>query len=243
MQHKFTLIAFLIVVSEVLAGCSGGGSSCNDVVNPKLSSNSPIGLNDTLKLNIYGVEPSNRYRWTGPDGFESTEQNPQIINPSKNKDNVPKTYSVEITTAGGCTYRDSITNIKVTGPWAPCGLDSNTAQLVGVTYMSLRSVKGTATSSATYKIEGVSTNAGAVVEFPGTLPPVEGVYTIQSSSGVLAPGYARATISTTSTGAWSPTSGSVYVRVQGSAVTVSFCNLTFTSSNGSSTGKINMTMP
>jgi hypothetical protein len=240
MQHKFTLIALFILVSGFLASCSGGGSSCNDVVNPKLSSNAPVGQNDTLKLSIYGVEPSNTYRWTGPDGFVSTEQNPQIINPSKGPG---KTYSVEITTAGGCTYRDSITNVAVVGPWAPCGLDSNTAQLVGVTYMSLRSVKGTATSSATYKIEGVSTNAGAVVEFAGTLPPVEGVYTIQSSSGQLATGYARATISTTTTGAWSPTSGSVYVRVQGSAVTVSFCNLTFTSSNGSSTGRVNMTMP
>lgn len=239
MQHKFTLLAFLTLLSGFISGCSGGGSSCNDVINPKVSSNAPIGQNDTLKLSIYGVEPSNTYRWTGSDGFTSTDQNPIIVHPGKGTN---KSYKVEITTAGGCVYRDSVSGIKVVGPWAPCGLDSNTAQLDGVTYMSLRKVTGTITAASTYKIEGVSTNAGVVVEFAGTLPPVEGVYTIQSSAAVLATGYAKATITTTTTGAWTPVSGSVYVSVEGSSVTVSFCNLSFSSSNGSSTGRINMTM-
>lgn len=109
--------------------------------------------------------------------------------------------------------------------------------------MSLRSIKGSVTSSSTYLIEGASTNAGVLVEFAGTKPPVEGVYTIQSSTGTLATGYARATITTTTTGAWTPNSGSVYVSVDGSSITVSFCNLAFTSTNGSSIGRINMTLP
>ncbi|SFD03004.1 hypothetical protein SAMN05518672_101121 [Chitinophaga sp. CF118] len=240
MQHKFTLIAFLILFTGLLSGCSGGGSSCNDVVDPVISSNAPIGQNDTLRLSVYGVESGYTYSWTGSDGFTSREANPIIIHPAKGKN---KTYIVEISTPGGCTYKDSINGIAVVGPWAPCGLDSNTAQLDGVTYMSLRTVKGSVTTSSTYKIEGVSTNAGVIVEFAGVSPPVEGVYTIQASSGTLATGYARATITTTTTGAWTPNSGSVYVSVEGSAVTVSFCNLAFTSTNGSSTGRINMTMP
>ncbi|SEV92862.1 hypothetical protein SAMN05428988_0530 [Chitinophaga sp. YR573] len=241
MQHKFTLLAFLTLLTGLLAGCGGGKSSgCTDIVNPTVSSNAPIGQNDTLRLSIFGVEPSNTYRWTGSDGFTSTQQNPTIIHPSKGKN---KYYVVEIKTAGGCTYTDSVTGITVVGPWAPCGLDSNTAQLDGVTYMSLRTIKGTVTSSSTYKIEGVSTNAGVVVEFAGTQPPSEGVYTIQPSSGTLATGYAKATITTTTTGAWTPNSGSVYVSVDGSSITVSFCNLAFTSTNGSSVGRINMTLP
>jgi hypothetical protein len=109
--------------------------------------------------------------------------------------------------------------------------------------MSLRSINGSVTASNTYKIEGVSTNAGVVVEFAGTQPPSEGVYTIQPSSGTLATGYAKATITTTTTGAWTPNSGSVYVSVDAGSITVSFCNLAFTSSNGSSVGRINMTLP
>jgi hypothetical protein len=241
MQHKFTLLAILTLIAGFLSACGGGGSTgCTDVQTPKVSCNAPIGQNDTLKLSVFGVEPSNKYRWTGSDGFTSTEQNPAVIHPSKGKN---KWYKVEIKTPGGCEYTDSVTGITVVGPWAPCGLDSNTAQLEQVTYMSLRSVKGSITGSNTYQINGVSTNAGVIVEFAGVQPPVEGVYTIQASSGTLATGYARATITTTTTGAWTPTSGSVYVSVDGSSVTVSFCNLTFTSSNGSSVGRINMTMP
>jgi hypothetical protein len=241
MQHKFTLIAFLILFTGLLSGCSaGGGSSCNDIMNPTVSSNAPVGQNDTLKLSIFGVDNGNTYKWKGSDGFTSNQQYPQIIHPSKGKN---KYYTVEITTPGGCTYTDSIGGITITGPWAPCGLDSNTAQLDGVTYMSLRSVKGAVTGSNTYQIQGTSTNSGVVVEFAGTLPPAEGVYTIQSSSGTLATGYAKATITTTTTGAWTPNSGSVYVSVDGSSITVSFCNLAFTSTNGSSVGRINMTLP
>ena len=240
MQHKFTLLAFLTLIAGFLSGCGKGASGCTDVQNPKVSSNAPIGQNDTLKLSIYGVEPGNTYRWTGSDGFSSTEQNPNVIHPEKGKN---KWYKVEIKTQGGCSYTDSVSGINIVGPWAPCGLDSNTAQLEQVTYMSLRSVKGTVTGTNTYKIEGVSTNAGVIVEFAGLQPPVEGVYTIQASSGTLATGYAKATITTVTTGAWTPTSGSVYVSVDGSSVTVSFCNLTFTSTNGSSIGRINMTMP
>lgn len=240
MQHKFTLLAILTLIVGLHSGCGKGSTGCTDVKNPLASSNAPIGQNDTLELSVFGVEPGWSYRWTGSDGFTSTEQNPKVIHPAKGKN---KWYKVEITTPGGCTYSDSLPGITVVGPWAPCGLDSNTAQLEQVTYMSLRSVKGTVTGSNTYKIEGVSTNAGVIVEFAGLQPPVEGVYTIQPSSGTLATGYAKATITTATTGAWTPNSGSVYVSVEGSAVTVSFCNLTFTSTNGSSIGRINMTMP
>lgn len=240
MQHKFTLLAFLTLLAGFLSACGGGSSGCTDVQNPKVSCNAPIGQNDTLELQVYGVEPSNTYRWTGSDGFTSTEQNPKVIHPAKGKN---KWYKVEIKTAGGCEYSDSVTGITVVGPWAPCGLDSNTAQLEKVTYMSLGSVTGSVTGSNTYTIIGKSAYSGVVVEFAGIQPPAEGIYTIQSSSGTLATGYARATITTTSTGAWTPTSGSVYVSVDGSAITVSFCNLTFTSTNGSSIGRINMTMP
>jgi hypothetical protein len=241
MQHKFTLLAFLTLLAGFLSACSGGGSDlCTDVQNPTVSCNAPIGQNDTLRLEIFRVEPGNTYRWTGSDGFTSTEQNPVIIHPAKGKN---KWYKVQIKTAGGCEYTDSVTGINIVGPWAPCGLDSNTAQLEKVTYMSLRSIQGSVTGSSTYQITGTSTNSGVVVEFAGLQPPVEGVYTIQASAGTLATGYARVTITTTTTGAWTPTSGSVYVSVDGGAVTVSFCNLTFTSTNGSSIGRINMTMP
>ena len=241
MQHKFTLFAILTLLAGFLSACSGGSSSgCTDVQNPKVSCNAPVGQNDTLKLKINGVEPSNTYRWTGSDGFTSTEKDPTVIHPPKGKN---KWYKVEIKTPGGCSYTDSVTGINIVGPWAPCGLDSNTAQLEKVTYMSLRSIQGSVTGSNTYQITGTSTNSGVVVEFAGVQPPVEGVYTIQSTPGTLATGYARATITTTTTPPWSPTSGSVYVSVDGGAVTVSFCNLTFTSTSGSSIGRINMTMP
>ena len=85
------------------AGCSASSNVIPVTVNPLpaapvAGSNSPVPLGGTINLtasNIAGAV----YNWTGPNGFTSAQQNPNIPNadPSMNG-----TYSVTAT-VGGCT--------------------------------------------------------------------------------------------------------------------------------------------
>ena len=46
---------------------------------PVASSNSPVCEGETINLTVDNV-PGATYRWTGPTGFDVSEQNPSIVN-------------------------------------------------------------------------------------------------------------------------------------------------------------------
>lgn len=242
MQYKFTIAALLILLTGALAGCGGGGhtgDACNDAFNPVVNAKptSTVGQNDTLQLSVFGVEGSNKYNWTGPNGFTSHDKNPIVTGLVKGKDEV---YTVEIVTNGGCVYTSSSSPITIIGPWNPCGLDSNQVSLANVTQMSVGGGVGS-TGTSDYMIMSRSSSAYITVEFPNNTPPAEGIYTISNTAAALPNGRARVVIVTdktfsTSPGKiWTPTSGSVYVSVDNSVTTISFCNLTFTCPDYTST--------
>jgi hypothetical protein len=90
-------------------GCSATASvavTVNDAPNFNISSNAPLCVGQTLNLNINNCTNCNTFSWTGPNGFSSTDQNPniptvQLINGG--------TYNVTVTSLTGCTTSASIT--------------------------------------------------------------------------------------------------------------------------------------
>jgi hypothetical protein len=71
---------------------------------PTAGNNGPITAGVTLNLTASAV-PGATYRWTGPDGFTSTDQNPSIANATTNASGL---YSVTATT-GSCTSAPGMT--------------------------------------------------------------------------------------------------------------------------------------
>jgi hypothetical protein len=230
MRHKYILLAFVIGMSGLLAGCGGGAGKetvCDLGLKPKISSNAPLGQNDTLRLSVFGIDEPKSYTWEGPGGFVSHEKSPTIIHPPKGD----QTYTLSVVTNGGCTYTATSEKIVVTGPWNPCGLDSNVVKINQVSTMSFNSVTGR-TTSANYLIE--ADNGGLALvdfEFPNNQPPSEGEYTVQANTGTLAAGRVRVTVNISTQSPYTASSGKVYVAVNGTTTMVSFCGLNFTSSN------------
>jgi hypothetical protein len=224
MQYKYLFLAFLVVTVALLESCSKGGTVCDDTLKPKVDANTPIGQNDTLILSVFGISEPKTYSWTGPNGFSSNQSKPVIINPVKGK----QVYKVDVVTQGGCTYSASSQEVTVTGPWNPCGLDSNTVRIVSVSRFSLSSVVGTAAGNGDYRIEGFSSGARITMDFPNNQPPAEGIYNVSATTSALPLNAVRVVVKTSTTAAYTTGSGQVYVAVDGANTTISFCDLPFT---------------
>jgi PKD repeat protein len=76
---------------------------------PAVSSNSPAPINGSLNLFANGSAGS--YFWTGPNGFTSNDQNPQINNPGTGAGGQYCVYVV----ASGCTSQTACTQVVVSG--------------------------------------------------------------------------------------------------------------------------------
>jgi hypothetical protein len=238
MQHKNIFLALVIGISGLLVACGGGGGGketvCDLGLKPKISSNAPLGQNDTLRLSVFGIDEPKTYTWEGPGGYVSHERAPVIPNPPKG----PRTYTLSVVTNGGCTYTATSESIMVTGPWNPCGLDSNVLKINKATTVSFNELSARAEGS-NFVLKAASTDLAIVnFEFYGNQPPTEGTYTIQVNSGVIADKKVRITADISSLSTFTASSGTVYVAVNGTTTMVSFCGVTFTSTN---TGATNTT--
>ncbi len=104
-------VYYWMVVPQIL----GGGSSCtvwsfslSPSPTPIASSGGDVCLGNDISLtgdNIaMGQSSGNTYSWTGPNGFNSTLQNPTIINPGVLYSG---TYTVVVTNQYGCSASES----------------------------------------------------------------------------------------------------------------------------------------
>jgi hypothetical protein len=97
--------AYTVVVTDA-NGCSNS-STFDVIVNPKpmvsAVSNTPVCKGSTILLSATG---GITYQWTGPNGFTSDQQAPQI--PAAETANAG-TYTVVVTDANGCTNSNSTT--------------------------------------------------------------------------------------------------------------------------------------
>jgi beta-glucanase (GH16 family) len=91
---------------------------------PVAGNNGPVSTGMTLNLMASSV-PGATYSWTGPNGFNSTNQNPSIVNASSN---VSGLFSVTATT-GGCASAPG-TTIATVGPPAQVTVQSSAGNIV-----------------------------------------------------------------------------------------------------------------
>jgi len=90
-------------------GCTGTSSvivTVNSNPTPLASSNSPICQGANLNL---AVDTGTSWHWSGPNNFNSTQQNPSITNATTVASG---TYSVTVTNASGCTAVSTV-NVAV----------------------------------------------------------------------------------------------------------------------------------
>lgn len=106
-----------------------GGPSCAPVINTVtvqvypdptsvLNVNTPVCIGGTISF-TNTVTNANTYNWTGPNGFNSSNQNPTITNATSNMTGV---YDCTVTSVNGCTVAS---NINVTTFQAPLNVISN----------------------------------------------------------------------------------------------------------------------
>lgn len=231
MRHKYILLAVVIGISALLTGCGGGGGGGKDVtcpaLRPTITSNAPLGQNDTLELSVFGIDEPQSFTWESSDGWQSHER--KMVRPNPPKGN--QTYTLSVVTRAGCTYSVSTSDVVVMGPWSPCGLDSNVLKINQVSQVSFTNVQGRTTAN-NYLIE--ADNGGLAIadfEFPNNQPPVEGKYTVKAGTGALGANEARVTVSITTQQPFYSSEGTVYVAVNGTSTKISFCDLKFTSAN------------
>ncbi|MBI3519963.1 MAG: PKD domain-containing protein [Bacteroidetes bacterium] len=93
--------------SVILTGTCPNTLTTSVVVNPSptvtIGSNSPVCLNQTLNFTSGG---GTTYAWSGPNGFTSTQQNPNITNVTMTAAGV---YSLTVTNSNGCSATANIT--------------------------------------------------------------------------------------------------------------------------------------
>lgn len=96
----------LASVSNWTGGAIANGTTCAPFVQPNVTIGSnalSIPQGGNLELTASGGVS---YSWTGPNGFTSTQQNPVINNVTSANAGI---YTVNVTTASGCTVPESIT--------------------------------------------------------------------------------------------------------------------------------------
>lgn len=113
---------YTLVVTE--NGCSSTPANVNVTITPlpvaSASSNSPVCEGSAINLSGNNI-PSATYAWTGPNGFNSTAEDP-VINPSTAAD--AGVYSFVIT-SGGCSSLPATTTVTINAlPAAVAGSNS-----------------------------------------------------------------------------------------------------------------------
>ncbi|MBW8683732.1 hypothetical protein [Chitinophaga rhizophila] len=244
MRHRHLLIALFIGISGLLAACGGGGAGgketvCDLGLKPKISSNAPLGNNDTLRLSVFGIDEPKKYTWEGPNGYVSHEKSPVIVRPDKG----PHVYTLSVVTNGGCTYTASSGELTVTGPWDPCDLDSNVLRIQRVSLMSFNKIEGRPNGSNFVVHLSNGELATCDFEFSGNQPPAEGRYPVVTGTGTVPAGRVRVLVDISALSfPYNATGGEVLVTLNGTTTMISFCGVTFTSSNpiSSTTGGANI---
>jgi len=111
-------VTYHYVVSATLLGCESANSAfisatpaCTPPAPPNAGNNGPLWEGMTLNLTASTV-PGATYQWSGPNGFNSTNQNPTLANATTNDAGL---FSVTAS-AGGCTSAPSLTTVTVNPP-------------------------------------------------------------------------------------------------------------------------------
>lgn len=169
-------------VFVTVTGCGTSPTANTTVVThevpatPTASSNAPVCSGDSLKFSAtsFGVGPNATYKWSGPNGFNSTLKNPIILNGSTSHNG---SYSLSVSDSG-CTSATASTSVLVKSiPAAPFPT-SNGPICEGANLLLYSS----AISGATYSWSGPNNYKSSVKDPLITAAPASasGTYSVSS---------------------------------------------------------------
>jgi len=112
----FNPVSVIYIITPIANGCPGTPFKYNVTVNPQLpaavaNSNSPVCQGSTVHLSTPPV-PGATYLWTGPNGYTSTQQNPDITNVTSNDAGI---YTM-VFTVRGCSSTPVQVVVNVDAP-------------------------------------------------------------------------------------------------------------------------------
>jgi hypothetical protein len=145
-------------VTAIANGCTSGVATTNVVLNstpatPTATLQTPLCEGSEIRL-LASLIPGARYLWTGPNGFNSTLQNPVINGGSANNNGI---YSV-VAISGNCTSSVSTVEVRI-GPRPTATISGAPAPICLGQFAALTvTLSGTAPWSISY-----SENGGASV--------------------------------------------------------------------------------
>jgi gliding motility-associated-like protein len=170
---------YILSVTDIVTGCTSSSSSTLVQVNqtpatPNLSSNSPVCLGATLNLTALSDVGAN-YTWSGPNGYNSTLQNPSIISNSSAQSG---SYSV-FSSLLGCNSTASSIDIVVNNLPATPVLSSNSPLCFGNTL----NINSNAPTGVSFNWNGPNafTSNQSVININNATPALNGDYILNVS--------------------------------------------------------------
>ncbi|MEW5676505.1 hypothetical protein ABGT15_09350 [Flavobacterium enshiense] len=144
--------------------------------DPSISSNSPVMSGDEIQLSSTDAPAYEAtYHWTGPNGFESDQQNPVI--PAATAA-MGGTYKLTIT-KGICATEEISTTVNVINNTITCTPNNNTGTFSHLFYpVSYYSTTAVQTGENTFQLRGGESNSSLEITFASSDYPSAGMYTI-----------------------------------------------------------------
>ena len=234
-------IIIFIASQLILWSCTKKDAGCS-LQKPVIITDSSVTAGDTMSLSVTGVNRSDiyMYTWYGPNGFSSHDSAPSL--PGVSAGNSGR-YYVDIITNGGCIYTATSDSILIGAPHIPCNLTNNVGSISGATDFYFSYITGSA-NGGSYFIEANSAEGDAEIEFFGTGRPGAGIFSAQPLGGSWGPGNVHITFNDGFSN-WYGDPGTVYVSSSNNKITVSACNIQFTSDafGYKTTGSFEITSP
>jgi len=217
-QHfKATLSILCILFILIICGCKKNSGNCPSVF---VMATPTVEAGGTIHLSAVTSGYVIRYSWSGPNGFTSTEESPEITSAQANS---AGKYTLVADILDGCTQKATSDSVIVTTPAIPCNPGNNTGNISGATSLTFYSILG-APSGGSYFITANGSNGDLELEFPGTARPAAGVYNIQPLGGSWLNGDVRMRFVSLSSN-WASASGKVFVTINNNKVTAIFCSV------------------
>lgn len=172
---KKSIILLITVIS--IWGCKTDNLDSCILPSAIITNNSPVVVGSAIELNTNDYGEGFTYKWTGPNGFESTDQNPNIPNTTLSMEGE---YSL-IVSKGMCNTEISTTEISVYENPVNCTPPDNTVVFDQSEYI-LPSITmygvSTSVTSGNYELQSNGSGGDMDLTFKGTTPPTTGIYNI-----------------------------------------------------------------
>ncbi|HWZ16922.1 MAG TPA: gliding motility-associated C-terminal domain-containing protein, partial [Mucilaginibacter sp.] len=198
-------------VTIVSPGCIVTTTVSTDVIVnqtpavPLASNNSPVCAGQRLQLSASTINGAS-YRWSGPNGFSSTLQNPVIDNVSAS---TAGSYSVFVI-ANGCSSTTSVTSVSIDQPpVVNAGIDQTVCANNSTVFLN-----GTVTGGSTtgvWSSSGTGTFTAGALSLRGTYIP---------SAADIAAGGVTLTLTPTLTASCFPTPASIKVTINPTPIVI-----------------------